>query len=145
MIFSGELISLTPSTIKAGLPINLVAKFSVATTSWWEKVNGWWAEIEIALDGMSGIVTSSVLYGSSHTLSYRVAVGPDVMTGYNLDGFLTIKCFKGGFSGYTEIVYFEPITIQAGVIPEGTFPIIPVALAVGVGMVAIAAITKKRA
>ena len=155
MIFSGELISLEPSTIKAGLPIELVAKYRASTSSWVEAFNGFISGVEITLDGMEGSAYTDIILGSSHTISLVVVVGPGVMPNYNLTGYVIIKCGKGGWSPYYEVVYHEPITIKVFVPgdgeppdgeppPEGKFPIIPIAIAVGILAVATAAITKKR-
>jgi len=145
MEFSGELISIKPSTIKAGLPVDLNVQFTVATSSFWEKINGWWCKITITLDGMEGSKISTYIFGSSKTLFYKINVGPDVMPNYDLNGFVTILCSKGGFSSYQETVYDEPITIR--VMTEGVlggFPIIPVLVGAGGLLILAVALSQKR-
>jgi len=150
-VFSGDLISVSPTTIKYGRPIDLVAKWTVSTSSAWEVINGWWADIEITLDGMGGKADSGIIIGySKKTFTHMINISPDVMPGYNIDGYATIKCYKGGFSSDYEVVYNQPITIRVEGIPNGPeeeeegFPIIPVALAAGCLLVITAAATKNK-
>ncbi len=163
MIFSGELLSLEPAEIKPGRPINLVAKWTVATSSPIEVITGWEAEFVIALDGLEGKSSAGVwdLIGFSRkTFTHMINVGPDVMPSYGLTGYATITCWKGGFSSYYEVVYNEPIVLASaingggnggngggnggnGEEGEGKFPLIPVAIGVGVVAVAVAAVTRR--
>lgn len=152
MAFSGELISINPTTIKAGLPINLVVTYKVTTNSPVEIINGWTARIELTLDGLEGAAETEYIFGWSRTVKHTVNLGPDVMPGYDLNGYAKIICYKGGFSGYAEVVYYEPIVIHSsyvpdggnGELPSGKFPIIPLAIAGGAIVVAAAFLTKKK-
>jgi len=152
-VFSGYLISVSPTTIKYGRPIDLVIKWTVSTSSAWEVINGWAAKLEISLDGLEGEQIESNIFGySTKVFNKMVNVGPDVMPSYNLSGYIIIKCYKGWPSTYYEVVYYEPITIVVEGVPddnglpddEGEFPIVPIALAAGCLLVVTAAVTKKR-
>jgi len=155
-VFSGNLISISPTTIKLGLPVKLVVQYWAATSSWWEVINGWYARAEITLDGMEGETPTHYIIGKeSRSFSDIINVGPDVMPGYDLNGYITIKCLKGDLSTDYEIVYNQPITIRVEEVPngdgelpngdeEGELPIIPIALAAGCLLVITAAATKNK-
>ncbi len=151
MIFAGEVISLDPAVIQPGQEIKLLTKWKVSTSSWWEANLGWFAEIEISLGGMSGKKRSAMFYTPTREFSHLIDVGPDTMPSHDLTGDISITCYKGGFSSYSEVVFFEPIRIR---IPSGSggngqeevvekkLPIIPIAIVAALGIVAIAAKTK---
>ena len=153
MVLYGSLSSLTPTTIEPGKQIRLRALFHVGTTSWWEWHTGWEADIKISLNGMTGKVRTPYIYDYQKDFSYLIDIGPGVMPDYDLSGDVTITCYKGFLSGGQEIVFYEPILIKTP-IPDGDgndddgfpgeFPIVPVAIAAGVGIVALAAIMKKK-
>jgi len=153
-VFSGELISVLPTTVKVGLPVSLVVKYWVATSSWLEVLNGWYTNVKITLNGMEGTTpTHWIIAKESKSFSDMVTVGPDVMPSHNLNGYVSIKCLKGDLSPDYEIVYYEPISIRAEGVPgdgdgvppaEEKFPIIPFAAGVGGLLVVVAAVTRKR-
>ncbi|HUV55827.1 MAG TPA: hypothetical protein VMV84_01210 [Dehalococcoidales bacterium] len=152
-VFSGTLYSIVPTSIKVGLPIQLVVAYYVHTSSWWEVLNGWYARVEITLDGLGGVTPTHYIIGKEgRSFSDMITVGPDVMPGYDLNGFISIKCYKGDLSSDYEIVYYGPITIKVEGIPDDgeepdegkEFPIVAIALAAGALLVVTAAVTKKK-
>ena len=89
MVLSGELISLKPTSIKAGLPISLIATYRVSTSSLWEVINGWSSKIILTLNGLEGSATASI-FGYYRTIIHTIDLGPDVMPSYDLNVYAKI-------------------------------------------------------
>jgi len=115
-IFTGEITDISPLEQRIGAEISLVVGYNVKTSSLTEAINGWWAESEVKLDGLSGKAKSGMLTGyGSHQLSNQANLG--VMPNRTLYGTVTVTCYKGGFSGYSEVVTTKNITVTPSALP----------------------------
>lgn len=115
-IFSGEIISVLPLKQRAGDEISLIVKYIVSTNSLLEAANGWWAEAIVDVDNMNGKAESGMLTGKGpKTLTQQLNFG--AMPAGNLYGRVDIICFKGGFSGYSEVVATKNITLSPSSLP----------------------------
>lgn len=138
-MYSGEVASITPNTIKAGMPIKLFATWWAGNDDAWQILNGWHAKIKVELNGLIG-ERSFFILGRSIQPFYdtEILVGPGVMPKYDLSGYVSIECRNG----VSSTPYYQPIIIRT-IVPsppvppdeEKEFPIIPVAIGIGILLV----------
>ena len=111
-IFAGEVLAVQPAEVEPGQPVTLSVSYMVSTTSTWEAWTGWDTTLTIELDGIMGSVDHNAMYGHSQSITDEMKLGPDVMPNHDISGTATLVCWKGGFSGYNEVVDRQPITIR---------------------------------
>lgn len=115
-VFAGRIISVEPLEQRINSKIDLTIKYEVETFSLIEAINGWWAEAVVTVDGQEGNAQSGMLTGKGpKTLTQRVSFGTMLAT--NMYGTVDIICYKGGFSGYSELVASQNITLTPSELP----------------------------
>ena len=94
-MFTGNIISITPSEISAGDPLKLKVEYHAETTSWFEKINGW----------STGVKVSS-------PLATQKVWAPGYHYGGSFDGSLVI--YLGAMPSYPQVLTVELIATPGG-------------------------------
>lgn len=105
-VYSGNIVTVTPSSIQEGMPIAVTVAFKAATTSLVEKINGWWTGVEFNLisggNNIKQTLDGSIAFGAS--VSKSVAAYMGIMPGSDVTGTVRLLGYKGGFSMYYEVL-----------------------------------------
>lgn len=117
-VFSGSIDKVEALSIREGTPINFLVTYSVSTASPLEAANGWWTHVEITLDTVKGIGESGMLLGFTKKSIVQEVSLPINMPSYKMTGKVKLICYRGGFSGYYEVVSTKNITVS----PTGEEP-----------------------
>jgi len=101
-VFSGQIVSVTPKSVKAGAPLQITVGWQAHTTSLIEATNGWKVKAIVKIESVSKEALSSLLAGFDNAGNLSVNFG--AMPASPVDGVIVLRCYKALLSSYYEDV-----------------------------------------